>query len=595
MIGRSSILPAAYAFLLIALAAGEPVRTVGDGNEYLSYALTLSHGNAPPLNGAAIAEVRADIAPFDHSFLDWRLVESGHRAADGRLDFVHFWLYPALAAPLVGVARVTGADPRIGFTILNIALLVTAFVVVNARAGWTVALLIMAGPILWWSNKIHPEAYIVSLAAIIVAVWRERPWLAVICAGLLAAQVPPFGVLLPMIVVSTAIARRDVLRVRAFWIACAAGVLLAALPTFYYLARFGTPSLFSRAATPHWPTWGEISAIPWDLNIGLFPNWPLFGIAVAVSLVSLVVRRRSALLEPGIVMSLFGALAVLFSAPQIGNYLHGATPGIIRYAVWLTPFAVPLLAIARGTGVRHLLTATAVVSSILCVIQYRPSVGEFAHRPTKIALWVWSHAPAWSNPLPELFAKSLDPSRTTLPVATPDCGKVLMVGRGDTQGMWPRPCAPAAISEECRRPAALCYANASNGSHSFQPVTVPLEFKYDPGSVWPRRAEEAVARLLAEVDLPALRRVMPEEFDTVIPAAQGVRVESVFTSEGRTLMILLPAEPGARVELRQRPRRLVLLDGATGETLIAAPDERSGRYWLPLPSGASVVVIAVFL
>jgi hypothetical protein len=53
-----------YGLLLTALAAFAPIRTMGDAGEYLAYAVAISHGHAPPLTDDAIAQFRADIAPF---------------------------------------------------------------------------------------------------------------------------------------------------------------------------------------------------------------------------------------------------------------------------------------------------------------------------------------------------------------------------------------------------------------------------------------------------------------------------------------------------------------------------------------------------
>ena len=42
-----------------------------------------------------------------------------------------------------------------------------------------------------------------------------------------------------------------------------------------------------------------------------------------------------------------------------------------------------------------------------------------------------------------------------LPFATTRCEKVLLVGRGDLQGMWPMPCYPAEVPPQCREPGQV--------------------------------------------------------------------------------------------------------------------------------------------
>src|SRR5262249_49284726 len=130
-----------------------------------------------------------------------------------------------------------------------------------------------------------------------------------------------------------------------------------------------------------------------------------------------------------------------WSSAQIGNFMSGGTPGILRYGVWLIPLTVPMLQRrvldARWTRGGALL---AIPGAALSLVRDRPSIDEFAGRPSAVALVVWQHAPSASRPLPIVFAGSL--GSRTLPVATADCGKILLVGRGDAQAMWPRTCAP---------------------------------------------------------------------------------------------------------------------------------------------------------
>ena len=79
-----------------------------------------------------------------------------------------------------------------------------------------------------------------------------------------------------------------------------------------------------------------------------------------------------------------------------------------RYALWLAPIGAPLFAAAStSTRWRLLLLVMAIISVPMSLVAYRPSVPEFAYRPTWIARWVWHHAPGWSRPLPEIFANVL--------------------------------------------------------------------------------------------------------------------------------------------------------------------------------------------
>ena len=595
LLARPWLFTLLYGLVLAVLAARAPIRTMGDGGEYLAYALNLSHGHAPALTDSSIATTRADIAPFDPELSRWRIEEAGRRSPDGRQDFVHFWLFPALSAPGVAVLRTLGADPRWSFTLINIALLMAASYVVCRWVGWGAAILLLGGPIVWWSNKVHVEAFIVSLMMIAFALWRDRPGLAMICAGLVAAQVPSFAVFVPMLAIATLMRKRDAWRAPSFLAGLGAGVLLACLPVFYYFARFGTPSLLADVAQPHWPSATELGAVLWDLNLGLVPNWPLLALAAVVAVASAIAAGPRRLVQPDMLMAVAGGVVLMLSFPQVGNLMHGATPGIIRYAVWLTPLAIPVLAVATHTAAHRTIVVIALVSSALSLVHYSPSVPEFGHRPTALSLWVWRHAPSLSHPLPEVFARSLDQRGGTLPVFAPGCDKILLVGRGKKQGMWPRPCPPEPVPDQCREPAVRCYANRSGQTYSFRPAPEPIDgLHYDPSSVWPRDGETAVATVLKQFDWWTLRRVAPDAPGGLIAGAQGVRVDYVFAGDRQYVVLLSGAEPDARLDVRAAGRvEGVIIDGETGVSLpvVAASAVGSRTQSLTLSSSPHALLV----
>ena len=584
-----------YGLILGWLATTVPIRMMGDGGEYLAYALNLSYGHAPALTDASIAQIRAGLAPFDPEVSRWAIDKTGRRSPDGRQDFVHFWLFPALTSPGVAVLRALGADPRWSFTLLNIGLLMAAFYVVWRWVGWGAAFLLLGGPIVWWSNKVHVEVFIVSLMMIALALWRDRPGIALVCAGLVAAQVPSFAVFVPMLAVATLARRRELWRAPSFVGSLCAGLLLAVLPVLYYFSRFRVPSLLAEVAQPHWPSSTELGIVLWDLNLGLVPNWPLLTLAVVVAVASALAAAPRRLLEFDILMVVAGGFALMLSFPQVGNYMHGATPGISRYAVWLTPLAVPLLGVAADPSARLRIGIIAILSSVISVVHYSPSVPEFGHRPTALSLWVWRHAPSLSAPLPEVFARSLEQRGGALPVFTPECDKILLVGRGENQGMWPRPCPPAPVPDRCMEPSARCYANRSGRKYRFRPAPEPVDqLRYDPSSVWPRGGETSVAGVLKQFDWWSMRPVAPDAPGGLIAGAQGVRVEHVFAGDRQYIVILAGAQPDARLHVRA-PRRVegVMIDGETGVNLpfVAATGIGSRTQSLAMPSTAHALLV----
>jgi hypothetical protein len=586
-----------YGLALGVLTAAAPPRTIGDAGEYLTYALALSRGFTPPLTDAAFAQARADIAPFDPALAEWPMEEVAHETQDGRRDFIHFWLYPALAAPAVAIARVAGADPRLGFAALNIMLLSVAFGVLWTRLGWPTAVLLLAGPVIWWADKVHPEAFIVSLMAMALAVWRQHPGPAIACAGIVATQVTPFAIFVPLLAAAAIVHRRDAWRQRSFRAGLAGGVLAPLLPAIYYLIHFGRPSLLAGLV---WSSPSHLSpagAVLWDLNIGLVPNWPVLALVVAAIPVVLALSEPRRLLVLDVGSAAIGGMVMLAAFASIGNFMHGATPGIIRYAIWLVPLAVPVLALAKpDPRWSRVLAVAAVVSAALSVQAYRPSVEEFSHRPTAIALWVWRHHPSWSHPTAEIFARSLAQRGGTVPLASPGCGKILLMGRGDAQGMWPRPCPPAPVPDECRAPGAACYANRSGERYMFRRLAhLPDWLKYDRSHVWPRRGEQAISTLLHQMAWSTMEQVPRGRRDGPLAGAHAIDIEAVYLGDRRALLILAGAGEGARLDLRGRQLYIRILDAETGSTVpavpVASPD--AGILSLPLSPQPGPFVVAL--
>jgi len=582
---------AVYVAILVALVVRSPVRTLGDGDEYTAYAIAFVHGHGPALSEAAIADIRRDFLAIDPALAGWDIASNGHRTRDGRLEFVHFWLYSALAAPFVAAAKGVGSDPRIGFTILNIAFLAGSFAIVLRRLPSVVTWFLFVGPIIWWADKAHIEVYVFSLMSIALAVQRDRPWIALLCVGAVAAQVPVFAVFLPLIVATTALTSRTIRVDRSLWLGLAAGAAIAALPSLHYLHRFGTLTLLASASRPHWPARGELGIALWDLNLGLVPNWPPMAFAAGAAI---IVARKRALSWP-VITTVIGGLALLVSFAQIGNWLHGATPGVLRYAIWLIPLTIPLLAAAADhRGWRAVIALLAMISVPYCFLRYRPSVDEFSERPTWAAHLVWSRAPSWSRPIAEVFVKVQ--GMHWLPAATPGCEKVLLVGRGDAQGMWPRPCAPIDVPGVCREPAALCYANRRGDGYEFDRIADdPRDLRYDPSLVWPKAAEPGIARGSELAEWSSLARLDPAAIDVSAPELSGASMESMQESARARFIVLRHTRSGATIGLRATgPESGLLIDGETGEVIWALKHELIDGVWrLALPPDRPLLVIAL--
>jgi hypothetical protein len=452
---------------------------------------------------------------------------------------------------------------------LHAILLALALRAVSRSAGWIVAWLLLAGPILWWLDKPHPEVFLFSLLSIAFATWRDRPGTAMVCAGLVAAQVMPLAILVPAILAAALVEGPDRRRDRRFWLrACGAIIVTLTAPVFY-LWRFGEVSPMTRLSTARWP-WAHFGTELFDLTIGLIPNWPPFGAAALAAVLVVVTTRPRRLLRLDVIAAAAATVVLLLVFPRIGNVTHGATPGLSRYGLWLIPLSTPLFVAVRGLRAWHwialVLTAVSVPYSLA---MFHPARPEFSHRPTAAAVWIWRHHPGWSTPLPRVFVNALRAPDETAPVAMPGCTKALLIGRGESQGMWPRACLPAPVPAECRVPGTLCYANRDASAYRFTPVTSEqANFTYDADRVWPKSAEPGVSSAMWFAGWPDLAVIDRSDPAVAIDRVEGAEIEIAMQRGQRTFVVLRRVVAGARLHLRPAsPSQGLLVDGDTGHVV----------------------------
>ena len=189
------------------IAASTP-RRVGDGGEYLAMAIGIGHFGAPSLSPQQLEWTEKAIDALGPAFADPRLKQPTLRGADGRQDFFHFWLYPALAVPFVSLARVAGLHLNYGFAVLNVLLWAAAGTLAARTRALTA--FIFVSPILWWLDKAHGEVFLFSLLAMAFALLQRAPVVAGLSLGLAAAQNPALVILLPLplLAATTAIERQ---------------------------------------------------------------------------------------------------------------------------------------------------------------------------------------------------------------------------------------------------------------------------------------------------------------------------------------------------------------------------------------------------
>lgn len=464
--GAPAMFVAALLGLMLALAAESRLRPVGDAGEYLAMSLNLARLSPPSLSADELARLEA-LYPGD---VTTRLVMPEYRARDGRQDFPHFWFYPLLAAPFVRAAPAVGAPPLAGFAAVNLLLLLTAAWLLRARASAAVALVLAAGPILWWTDKAHTEAFTFSLLVVAVLMLKDAPWWSAAALGGAATQNPPLagGLLIAMAYAIHTRGWRD----RRVWRGAAFGLALAALHPIYYYWRLGVWSGLATGINRHTPSVRELTSVVLDPNLGILIHDPPLAVAIAAALVAAARRRSAWRFDAAHACVALIALMFLVSFTQTTNFNAGGTPDPSRYGLWLLPLALPLLRTVPDRA--RWMKAIGAASLIWCVIAFAPKRADEYLRPTPLAAALWQQWPSIDNPLAEVFAERVSGREPPAlpPLATPGCEKVLLLGRGG-EAEWPGRCSPTSAPPACRERGALCYANRSGATYRFTSAPSP--------------------------------------------------------------------------------------------------------------------------
>lgn len=447
--------------VLICLVLAATPRRIGDGAEYMAMAINMSELHRPDLSPGQLITVSAELDQLGGGY-EWHpLSQPVLVAADGRQEFAHFWVYPALAAPFVALAREVGLHPNYGFVALHLILLGAAAWLLICRIGIAGASFVVLSPIVWWADKVHGEVFTFSLLAIALALFERRPGIAMLFLALASTQNPPIAAAIPLAAFAAVAHRPALLRMPTFWLAGVMACGIAVLHPIYYLIRLGvfTPQVLNGGTSFRIPTLKEFLAPALDLNLGLVWNFPLFAPVAIIALVVLLRMSRRRLARPSVLLAGGMALVFLGAFAQTSNPNSGGTPGPSRYMLWLIPLIVPVLAQAHDAvpSFGRRFGPIAMVSVALSCTFYVPTIPESYLSPSPLARVVWDNFPWLDNPIPEVFLERTTqsdgaPTRST---AYPGCAKVLLLA-----GEWPKECPPVGTTpESCQGAGVVCYAN----------------------------------------------------------------------------------------------------------------------------------------
>ena len=182
----------------------------------------------------------------------------------------------------------------------------------------------------------------------------------------------------------------------------------------------------------------------------------------------------------------------------------------------------------------------------------------------------------------------------SLPVASPRCGKVLLIGEGTGDLRWPIPCVPHPVPGECAGAGVTCYASRQPwGGLAFSRTPRQRGFapRIDTHTSWSRAGD--LDWLPVAVAWDRLVRVEPLSTSSAIRDAASARRIRALQSH-RVLVAWVEPLPATRA------RVLVRATGASSEawwvhraTATVTPLGRlHGDQWLEAP-GADVCMLLV--
>ncbi len=581
------------AWLGVALWQSDPVR-VGDGHEHVAVALNLAQGHAPSFAPDQIPAREAELRALGPTFSTASLSHPDLVGRDGRQDVPHFWLYPLLATPFVKGALVLDVSPLWGFVALNGTLLAALVALILRRPGPVWTSLLVISPLVWWIDKPSADVLLVTCGGGAMLLWTTRPAVALVLLGVAASQNPGFVLVAALFAAWGSIERPARLMCPRWRAGMLVAALLIVVSPAYYLWRIGIPSPLTASTAARWPGLFDALFPLTDVSMGLVVRYPPYVLAVVVAAAWLARRELVRLRDPLVATSGLAALGLLWAAGQPASQNHGGSPDLSRYALWLMPFALPLLQQAATSPSRAMARAglaLAALSAAWTLVAFPPSRAEAHLQPTTLGRWLWTAHPMWDDPRPEVFAERVSHREpAVVPTATPDCEKVLLF-----EGLWPVHCLPQDDPpDECFDTKRFCYANrtATGAGYLFLVVPTRPAFPYVQADRTWSRETPAVATMRQLV-----RDLEIGEPDSAMVSLRGVWNAAwiqQWSGVARSVFYVRNTRPDARIGVRVQQKVLARVIDLNRAVEIATyqlePDTRHPEN-IPLPDAAPDLAI----
>lgn len=535
------------AALLAALALTRTAMPSGDVEEYAVMTVALaSHGSAA-ISQADVSRAARLVPVLAQPYA--KLAEGMrtgaetprngfNRGRDGAYFAIHFFAYPALAAPPFRLLQAAGADPLKAFQVVNVSFVLLLGLCLfrlfgsAARAAVGVLLFLLCGGLLYW-NWTSPECMsAASLLSALILFSTGAPRVGGLLAGLAAMQNPPIGLLFGFAPLFHAVlhyrvqdgwraALRNGLR-RPNLLGMLIVLVLAPLPILFSLWQFGVPSLIAKYSTSSSLIGvNRLISFFFDLNQGMIVGVP----ALLAALLLWRWRGRNAAM-----LALCTVFAVAMAAPALSaeNWNSGAS-GMMRYAFWSAmPFLFAfLLRLRSETAWPRTMVLSVLVAQFACMaVAKRYSHVEFS----PLAKAVLAYAPGLYNPDPEIFHERL--ARAETPMDRD--GATVYLAKGKVTKTMYAPSAPGIGERLCGRGMVLSAANHS--------VDVDRQFRYINGPL---------LCTLSDKPGPVIATFGAAQFGTTLqagwskPEFGGGNWDGAW-SDGKRSTMSIPLQPGQR-------------------------------------------------
>ncbi|MEX0325738.1 MAG: hypothetical protein AB3N33_06585 [Puniceicoccaceae bacterium] len=390
----------------------------GDGAEYQAMLIAFEESGRPWMDDTSwsfFEREQQEGTLTGYPSREWLEYHFSSLKKSGKQDFPHFWFYSAMAWIVWKPFAWTGLDTTYAFFLLHGLLFLGAGIIVRNLFGWKgfgiYIFLICVSPCFWYINKVHTEFFTISISIAGVALLMKSRYIcAALCFAVLSTQNPPFA--LPALLALLPYLRQPF--IRRFNLIEIAGFafvgLLISLHPLYYIIRHGaiTPQLVTKAASLGETSTGVFWIPILDLNLGLFPNWPVLTLLTACAL-GLAVRNRK---FPPLALTVFCTIScifLLYASAKTSNINHGMTVSLSRYALWHIWIFFPILLwLTENFEIRHKITRL-VFLAILTGLGILQITTYFPTRPAKwaehnlIAASVLKYLPGLYNPHPSIF------------------------------------------------------------------------------------------------------------------------------------------------------------------------------------------------